>query len=196
MKYIEHTTKTGKKIRVWDDLVPYSNMTEILYLLRNEQYPLVPQSDTVLEDFGGKYGFGKTILEKSFLKDLINNIGGVDVFQLVTYLQRCDPINTWINLYTGHDVARYHTDNVYNSSDEDYVTLLYYANIKWDINWDGGTIFRSDNLEDIEFVSDYKPGRLVLFDSTIPHKIMQTSNSAQHYRFTISSIYKNRNFIK
>ena len=125
-----------------------------------------------------------------FRSNFINeHIKSEDSFALKSYLHRCQPLRCWINLQTGYDVSRYHGDH----EDSNYVSLLYYANTKWDIEWDGGTIFRSDDLSEIEFISDYKPGRLVLFDSSIPHKPMSTSMSANHYRYTINSTYLNGN---
>jgi hypothetical protein len=190
MKYQEHTTKSGKFIRVWDDLIPYAAMGELFYQLRNEPMPLALQNDTCIHDFDGKYGFGKNMESPAWLKTFIGQNGvNPDNLPLVLFLDRCVPIRCWINLQTGYDVSRYHGDH----GDSHNVSLLYYANTKWDIEWDGGTAFRTDDLSEIEFVSDYKPGRLVLFDSSIPHKPLSTSMMANHYRYTINSTYINKN---
>jgi hypothetical protein len=192
MNYFEHTTKSGKLIKVWDDLIPIGIRSRVFLGLRQEQYPLSYQNDTGLKDFEGKFGFGKPIETKDFMKLLLNEVGSTETFPITSYLNRCKVDRCWINVYTGYDVNRYHTDE----SNSEHVSVLYYANLAWDLEWDGGTIFRSDDLSEVEFVSDYKPGRIVMFDSSIPHKIMQTSHSAHHYRFTVNSVFKNYNLKK
>lgn len=189
MKYTEHTTKSGKLIRVWDDLLSHSTILSVYLDLRSWEYPLVFQNDAALQDYSAKFGFGKGI-DKNFMLSVLNTIQGAESFPIKSYLKRCEPTRSWVNIYNGSiDSNRYHTDE----DNSEYVSLLYYANPKWDLEWDGGTIFRSENLEDVEYLSDYKPGRFILFDSSIPHKIYQTSSSAHPYRFTVNTIFKNYN---
>ena len=56
------------------------------------------------------------------------------------------------------------------------------------MEWDGGTVFRTDDLSEVEYLSDYKPGRMILFDSSIPHKIYSSSYNAHPYRFTVNTL--------
>ena len=65
-------------------------------------------------------------------------------------------------------------------------TFLYYANLKWELDWGGHTIFTDDNLESIEYTCVYKPGRVVVFDGMIPHMISTPSIPLNEYPFRFS----------
>lgn len=189
MKYFEHITKSNKIIRVWDNLLPHSVVSGIFLDLRSKEYPLVFQNDVALQDYDAAFGFGKG-LEPNFILKVLENANGEESFSLKSYLRRCKPERAWVNIFQGSIPSnRYHTDE----PDTDHVSLLYYCNIKWDLEWDGGTVFRSDDMEDVELLVDFKPGRFVLFDSSIPHKIYQTSSLAHPYRYTVNTVFKNLN---
>ena len=65
-------------------------------------------------------------------------------------------------------------------------TLLYYMNREWKHEWGGETILLGDDAQEIEFCTPYKPGRIIIFDSTIPHAARQQSFAAPLYRFTLA----------
>ena len=190
MKLTEITTKSGKKIEVYDDLFHPSTINEFYFDLRTMEFPLVPQNDTSVLDFQGVFGFGKN-LDPSIMLGLVKR--AKDAFPLHSFLRNTIVHRSWVNVFNGqHPTNRYHSDQDCIEVG-DYVSMLYYANPKWDLEWDGGTVFRSDDYEEIEYMSDYKPGRIVLFESSIPHKIYQTSSLAHPYRFTVNTIFKNEN---
>jgi hypothetical protein len=87
-----------------------------------------------------------------------------------------------MNLCTTSDKYFYHTDGKPGD-----LTLLYYANVEWDINWEGETPFASDDLKHIEYASPYTPGRVIIFDASIPHKSTQPLPGAPYYRFTFAA---------
>lgn len=179
-------TKSGKLIIVFDDLCPVSLINDIFYKLRSQEYPLIPSNDTSLQDFNGINGFGKTV-DTSFIRDIIDNIHSPDSFLLKRIINNSDIKKSWINLFNrDNPTNRYHADN--HTIDSSSLSLLYYANSKWDLEWDGGTVFRTDDLSEVEYLSDYKPGRIVLFDSSIPHKIYASSYNSHPYRFTLNTL--------
>ena len=92
----------------------------------------------------------------------------------------------WINATTGQHVPRYHPD----AFKPDSLTILYYVNLKWDIDWDGQTIWRTDDMQNIEYISDFIPGRICIFDSSIPHKGCVPNNDAPTFRFTLNSVWE------
>ena len=67
--------------------------------------------------------------------------------------------------------------------------LLYYVNLNWEENFFGETQFWSEDKTSIQFSSPYVPGRLVMFDSTIPHTIRPQSITAPKFRFTMAIQY-------
>ena len=57
-------------------------------------------------------------------------------------------------------------------SDGQGLTLIYYPHLQWDISWGGHTLFLNEDLSDVYKLCLYKPGRVVIFDGTIPHMIV------------------------
>lgn len=185
---IRINTKSGKLLTVYDDLCPVSLINDIFFQLRSQEYPLVPSNDTALQDFNGISGFGKSI-DVKFIKSILNNIKSPESFTLKRIVNRSNIEKSWVNLFNrDNPTNRYHADA--HSYDGSYLSLLYYANSKWDLEWDGGTVFRTDDLSEVEYLSDYKPGRMILFDSSIPHKIYSSSYNAHPYRFTLNTLIK------
>jgi len=91
----------------------------------------------------------------------------------------------YVNFSVSNTVDMIHPDS--RGFEKNGFTLLHYANYKWDINWHGNTNFYSDNLEDVVYSSLIKPGRIVIFDSTIPHSATAPSSIAMHPRYTIAT---------
>ena len=66
------------------------------------------------------------------------------------------------------------------------LTLLYYANLRWNLNWGGHTAFISEDLSDIEYVCAYKAGRVCVFDGTIPHMVVLPNHQAIGHRLSLA----------
>ena len=64
------------------------------------------------------------------------------------------------------------------------LTLLYYANLNWSLNDGGETLFVNDSIDEVLYTSLFKPGRIVLFDSSIPHKSNTISVTTPSFRFS------------
>jgi Rps23 Pro-64 3,4-dihydroxylase Tpa1-like proline 4-hydroxylase len=78
-------------------------------------------------------------------------------------------ITSWFNLSLPYTQSQIHTDKQFGINDVVTVSLMYYATNTWKENYGGETFFYNNKLEK-ELVIDYIPGRLILFDSKIPHK--------------------------
>lgn len=63
--------------------------------------------------------------------------------------------------------------------------MIYYANKEWLHGWEGETFFY-DQEGEIEYVSSYVPGRILVFDSQMSHSIRSQSHIGPTVRFTIS----------
>ena len=174
---IEHVTTSGKIIQVWDDVFPLDVRHHILKKIMQAGFKLNLTSDPILTDQASALHLTCPVN----LPDLMNM-----KFDISKFIGNKKFMNSWINLNSAHERTRYHVD----VAEQNCVSVLYYANLKWDINWDGGTIWRSDDLKDIEFISDYVPGRLVMFESTIPHKAIQPTYEAAPYRITLNTIWQ------
>lgn len=85
------------------------------------------------------------------------------------------------NAYKFGDVLGIHQDLGFT------LTALLFGNNEWDINWGSETIFTSNTNHDCEIVKSVipKPGRLIVFDSMIPHTGRVPSSLYPHYRYSV-----------
>lgn len=93
---------------------------------------------------------------------------------------------SYINLGIKGDSHKCHVDAYHPGQGK---TLLYYANRDWEPNHGGETVFYNMEQTDIAFVSTYKPGRIVVFDSDIPHSARPQTMDGPSYRFTLAIKY-------
>lgn len=181
---LTHTTKSNKIIEVYDDLYDYPKQVQIMKWALGAPFFFNVSNDSLLTDQGSQLTCNSKLavareeyIEKFELEkteSLYNRIKDKN-------LSRC-----WINASTAQHVPRYHPDSFKQGS----ITILYYINLKWDVDWDGHTVWRSDDLKEIEFVGDFTPGRVCVFDSSIPHKGTIPSTTAPTFRFTLNSVWE------
>ena len=168
------TVCDNKKIYVFDDLLSFEERydyymfcTTSLFKIngcdsyvsgnRNQLYSDFSEQDIVNMGFYGSKGF-KTINDKL-------GIFSREILQIK------------VNCSTPFESNNVHLDKC-------DLTLLYYVNMKWELNWSGHTLFLNDDLENVEYCCLYKPGRIVIFDGSIPHMILLPNNQSEHHRLT------------
>lgn len=77
--------------------------------------------------------------------------------------------------------------------DTDGITVLYYANLQWDLSWGGHTLFLNDSGDDVDSVIGFKPGRIAVFDGSIPHMIVTPSPLCPTYRISFALQFERKN---
>jgi len=90
-----------------------------------------------------------------------------------------------VNAVTSNSVYHPHDD----SDDNAKWSFLYYANMKWDLEWGADTLFLDDDRQNINTVVQCKPNRVVIFDATIPHMIRPSTTIAPQYRFSVNMTF-------
>lgn len=98
--------------------------------------------------------------------------------------QRCNLIRTYVNFAIPDTVDLIHDDAPHHR--KNHYTLLHYANWKWDVDWHGETVFYDSNCSEILLTTTLKPGRVVMFDSSILHCARPPSKIAEYPRYTIA----------
>ena len=174
----------GKEIHVFDDVFSFNDRIKFYNFLRNSQYVIIGGGGQTIEDMSSM------ALQCMFTELDINALGMIqilpkeinDIFEnykltrpyslLVSYLQK----------------SHFHVDNHPNENQKVY-TLLYYANLTWQNDWGGETVFLNKNADEVIYTSLYKPGRIIIFDSTIPHKPCTQTFNAPQFRFTFVTNY-------
>ena len=76
-----------------------------------------------------------------------------------------------------------HTDA---GSEVGHQTVVYYANAHWQANWHGETFFYNRERNDVLRAVLPRPGRLVIFESDIPHAGRDPSRACPILRVTIT----------
>lgn len=176
---------TKKLIDVYDDLFTHHEKTAFLEFIKNSFF------QTSGTDNPSVYGNVEQIYSRYTLDDAAS-MGFLNSPQVVSLYKKYD-LNSHrlhqirVNLTTNSEKNLIHTDRK-------GLTLLYYANVDWKIEWGGHTLFMDDNLENVEFVALYKPGRVVVFDGTIPHMIMTPSNLCPTNRYSFVMQFEKINF--
>lgn len=69
--------------------------------------------------------------------------------------------------------------------EEQHVTALYYANLEWQPDWGGETIYYNDD-EDAELAITPRPGRLVVARGAILHRGNVPSRACYEERYTLA----------
>lgn len=88
----------------------------------------------------------------------------------------------YVNAYNFGDCPTVHVDNISGG----YFTVLYYANPKWHADWSGETVFYNEAQNEIIKSIYPTPGRMVFFDSRIPHAARTPSRICNIVRYTIA----------
>jgi hypothetical protein len=202
IKHFEHTTRSNHKIRVWDGLLNYQQQSKLMNLVYKMPFGFNGGYDGIMHEQKSKVCC-KGLISNDWLKKYnfipSNHVGAIrfsDIspfFSLDTdsakpvaeLLANRVMVRAWINAGTPMDLNLTHVDSNHPGA----LILFQYINLKWDKNWDGFTVFRDLENQDLEFVSDFVPGRVIVFDGDIPHKAAAQSHDAPTFRFTANSMW-------
>lgn len=183
MKHKHIKTESNKDIHIFDDLYDYRERTFFYSFMLQSLYRF-NISDTGLLENRGEYG-----LYSDYSADDVNRMGILtcdNAKPLLQYISGMNLKQARINLSTLYDKNRFHIDT---DSPKKAVTLLYYANLNWDIESSGHTLFSNEDRSDIEHCIMYKPGRVVIFDGKIPHCILSPNTVSPAYRLSFALQY-------
>lgn len=176
---MEITTKFGKKIYVYDDLFSLRTRDVTLFKCFRSNYKL-GWGDGETEDLGGYHYLHSMFSEQE-----------LEMTPFFTELQQTPAYDHVKDLSISQIVVNLATPcqaNFLHAHPEKKV-LLYYANTKWEEGWHGETHWYDEAKKEIEYSSPYVPGRLVIFDGSIPHTIRPQSYLANRYRFTLTILF-------
>lgn len=172
MKHKRITTSSGRFIDIYDDVFPsYLRFHHIDYI-QNSSYKLAFNANASLQHRD------KTFFLSSYSKEDFDNFK-FNNDELLAKLQDYNTFECSVLASSPLSTYYFHSDRLV---DEGAISLLYYANVRWNKNWGGETLFANDDGE-CEIAIEYKPNRVVIFDSCIPHKPSPISVDADEFRF-------------
>jgi len=177
MKRVKIPTSSGKLLEVYDDCFTYNERADWYKFIKNSFF----KSDGFDHDYDGT---NKMQFYSSYSLEDVANMGFLQSTNFKKINEEYKLLDRGIkqcrvNLSPPSEYATIHTDR-------NGLTLLYYANLEWDLNWSGHTLFMDDNLSEAEYTCLYKPGRVVLFDGSIPHMILSISSVVKTHRYSFA----------
>ena len=181
----EFTTSSGKFIRIHDNLIEYAERVRLHTMAKEFSYAVA--SDTNYLEDGPELNFAKQLNDGDVqMLGLLQNPAVLEVLQPYSPMRM---LNARINLSTLSDTNKFHTDNpqlIYGTMHKQIVTVLYYLNMRWEMEWGGYTLFANDACDELEFCCANKAGRMVVFDGGIPHAIAAPTRQAESIRMTLA----------
>ena len=183
--YFLHTTSDGRKIHVFDNILDYKAQYFFYRYITNLSYKCNNVDLAVNSRENGLNKFRSDITPEQEL-----DIKFFDTIKSETCLELIKNYkihSMYVNLGIPTDCHQIHTDIIGSLAGRDEcLSLLYYVNCDWNINWGGETLFYNNELSSIEYTSFFKPGRIIIFDGAIPHSARPQSFSSNQYRYTLA----------
>ena len=167
-------------IEVYDDFLTTEEIKSLYDKLWNQDWYLNGYDSEMPNRNQPGWSFSKTISQTdssfAFYKNYGHKILELDLLKDKFVIHR-----TLTNAYKFGDVLKLHVDGGYD------LTAIIYGNEFWDINWGSETIFASSLDKNAEIIASVipKPGRLVIFDSKIPHSGRVPNSLFPNYRYSL-----------
>ena len=98
--------------------------------------------------------------------------------------------NAYVNLGLVNDSHEIHVDAPRRNMEK---TMLIYPNTEWGLNHGGETVFYEEDRTEMVYLNPYVPGRICIFDGSIPHCAKPQALIGPKYRFTIAIKFVNTN---
>ena len=175
----------NQEIYIFDN-VYQSYHTQKFYNFIINSYYKISMVDTLSDDYYNKKSFGSRYSKEDLkIMGIIEHLPQEIKKEFSISLETND--RSVVNAITSNGVYHPHDD----AGKGVKWSFLYYANMKWDLEWGGDTLFLKDDRQTIENVVQCKPNRVVIFDAKIPHLIRPTTIIAPPYRFSINMTFKN-----
>ena len=182
--YKQITTSDNRLIHIFEDVVDYNFQTKVYNYVKNSLFSITGYDNGIIED-------KHLTLISHYNQDDLVDCGFVNMPNTIRDLITPEEYNMtdiMVNLCKPDDIFHIHSDDTTNNG----LTLLYYVNLKWDLEWGGDTVFLNSTSKEIEYTSQYKPGKFVLFDGGIPHLIRPSTRLASDYRFTLAARFRKK----
>jgi SM-20-related protein len=175
----QFTFSSGKKLWTFDNLISLEDRYNAFIAMKRSNFQL-GWKDTETEE-GSKYDYFYSLYNNRDLDNLkvYHTIMNSPVSELVQGMTLSKAI---VNLSTPSNVYFLHAH-------PEKRVILYYANMDWSPNWHGETLFYDEACRDIECAVSYIPGRIAVFDGSVPHTIRPQSFAASQLRFTLSLLF-------
>ena len=180
MKKQEFVVNKNKKIFVFDDVFELEQRNNFYNIISSQvMFRIGFQDQNVIENKKYQYLHSEWSEEEASKFGILKNLNIKDHKDILELIDNTNFSRAIVNLTLPGDTYFVHT--------HPGLTALYYCNLHWKEEYAGETLFFNEDVSEIIYASMYKPGRLIIFDGTIPHTIRPQSSSAPSYRFTYTT---------
>ena len=175
---------TGESIYIYDDIFGPDELFSFKSFAEKSNYKVL--ADTVsAHDFNDN-----TLFRCFFVNSDIDNFGIFNSPRFTPiyekhFKERKNVIN-WIVVSNPGTKNYFHPDGTRIDLKSDVVTILFYINLKWDINGGGETLFCNSEGE-VEIAVSFKPNRMVVFPSYLLHKASTQDIDMKELRYVLVS---------
>ncbi len=121
--------------------------------------------------------------DDNILRSIFSDTYRVENFSQFIDTKKYDFTNAYVNLGLVNDSHEIHVDAPRKGMEK---TMLIYPNIEWGLNHGGETVFYEEDRQEIVYINPYVPGRVCIFDGSIPHCAKPQALVGPKYRFTIA----------
>ena len=168
---------SGREIYVCDGMVEPIMLQQIGTLVRTMHYVRAEKSRAGVPGLVAVCDIPpETIANDTFLRGLRKTVE-----RLFPGEQFTDQ-RAYVNCSVYGDAYHIHRDC---AAHERHVTALYYANLEWQPDWGGETIYYNDD-EDAQFAITPRPGRLVIARGALLHRGNTPTRSCYEERYTLA----------
>ena len=123
------------------------------------------------------------IPDDNILKCIFHDNDRVANFNQVIDPEEHEFDNAYVNCGLVNDSHEIHVDG---PRPKQVVTMLVYPNRHWEPNWGGETAFYEEDQSELVYLNPYVPGRICIFDGSIPHCAKPQALIGDKYRYTIA----------
>jgi hypothetical protein len=174
---IRKSIVSGRELFICDGMVEPAMLQQINSLVRTLHYVRTEKSRLGVPGLVAVCDFApETIATDPFLRGLRQTVE-----RLFPNEQFADQ-RAYVNCSVYGDAYYMHRDC---AAYEQHVTALYYANLEWQPDWGGETIYYNDD-EDAEFAISPRPGRLVIARGAVLHRGNVPTRSCYEERYTLA----------
>ncbi len=177
----EIETSSNKIIHVYDDLFSYAERYNFYLFYSNSLFNITGNDSA-------SSSYRKQIFSRYSYVDLeMTGMLETEGFKFISKkydLPSKEIHQIRVNCSNAAEDCSFHTDC------KDGLTFLYYSNMVWDNEWAGCTLFSSEDLQEVEYCSFFKPGRVIVFNGSIPHMILPPNMYAKENRLSFVIQYK------
>ena len=168
---------TGEDIYIYDNVFSPADVFGMQSYIESSNYGLNNKSYITVNSKQG-----------NFLKSMYSNVDLqaleilTDNFKIIidNHTQGLELTRFWANATTHLTDCRFHADK----RQKGCKSIIYYVNSNWESDWGGETLFK--NKEDVlERAVEFKPNRVIVFDSFLSHKSAPLNITADMYRFAL-----------